>query len=150
MNKTTSKPKGSIPLWFVRLFNSVKGWQTLYDFRCECNGIYQQYEDGSLCVPDHPIEWLWQKIQHGCSYVAFTVLHGWDRQVGQGTGETEAWGRFIDWAWNREKEGWECIDMEYNVDGFTVIPQTTSYRIGQIISKEDIERRYRERRYRFR
>ena len=123
--------KKTIPRWFVRLYLKVKGWQDTYDFRAESKDGREDCD-----FVEHPIRWLWERIQQRCPYVAFSTLHGWDRQVGRDTGEMEPWGRWIDWSWNYEEQGWECVDMEYNVDGYPVIPQTLTFpRIGTIISR---------------
>lgn len=120
-----------IPRWFVSLYLKVKGWQDTYDFRVECEAKYQDFPN-----VEHPIRWLWEKIQQNCSFVAFSTLHSWDRQVGRDTGEMEHWGRWIDWCWNYEKQGWECFDMEYNIDGFVVIPESSTWpKIGTTVAR---------------
>lgn len=124
-----------VPRWFLRLYLKVKGWQDVLMMSSDTELL--DYGD----LPEHPVKWLWDKIQRGHEEVHIGVVHSWDRQVGYDTGIMEHWHRWIYYRWNRESEGWEIYEVEYYDSTRVVHPPVGSPRIGTIIKKGDLRRR---------
>lgn len=123
-----------IPRWFIRLYLKVKGWQDVLEFSTDDEDL--DYPG----LPEHPIRWLWDRIQRKVE-VRIGVVHSWDRQIGRDTGDMEHWHRWIYYAWNFEKEGWEIYDVTYSDGRFDVQPPRWSPRVGSIVARSDLRKK---------